>query len=296
MDQAIEIRKREIYHSTSMRIHHLNCGCMCPFGGSLFDGFSQGLTSQLVCHCLLVETNQGLVLIDTGFGLQDVQSPRSRLSEFFIRFNNIQFDRKYTAIEQIEKLGFSANDVRHIVLTHLDFDHAGGLEDFPNATVHIMQTEMDAARNQRGFLNRRRYRLKQWDEVKQWQYYGAGGEPWFGFEAVRDLAGLPSEILLIPLVGHTAGHAGVAIQTAEGWLLHAGDAYFYRHEMDATNRRCTPGLRAYQTLMEVNRKARLHNQDRLLALSCNHSEDVRLFCSHDAIELKAFTHSSETAQ
>jgi glyoxylase-like metal-dependent hydrolase (beta-lactamase superfamily II) len=260
---------------------------MCPLGGSLFDGFSRGLTAHLVCHCLLIETNQGLVLVDTGFGLRDVQSPYSRLSPFFVHFNNIQFDRKSTAIAQIEALGFSAHDVRHIVLTHLDFDHAGGLEDFSDATVHVMQAEKDAAQDRHGFVNSGRYRPKQWDEVKRWKYYSPGGEPWFGFEAVHDLEGLPPEILLIPLAGHTKGHAGVAIATSEGWLLHAGDAYFYRDEMTA-KQHCTPGLRAYQWLMEVDREARLHNQDRLRALSLNHLHDLRLFCSHDAMELDAF--------
>jgi len=265
---------------------------MCPIGGALFDGFSRSLFSHLVCHCLLIETNQGLVLVDTGFGLRDVQSPYSRLSPFFIHFNNIQFERKYTAIAQINQLGFSANDVRHIVLTHLDFDHAGGLEDFPEATVHVMQAEIEAVQDRRGFIATRRYRSQQWDEVKHWKYYTAGGEPWYGFEAVRDLAGLPPEILLIPLTGHTRGHAGIAIQTPNGWLLHAGDAYFYRHEMDASNRHCTPGLRVYQSMMEVDRKARLHNQARLHTLSSNH-RDVRLFCSHDAIEFKTASYRDE---
>ena len=58
-----------------MRIHHLNCGCMCPVGGRLWDGVSRGPTAQLVCHCLLVETDSGLVLVDTGFGLRDVEEP-----------------------------------------------------------------------------------------------------------------------------------------------------------------------------------------------------------------------------
>jgi glyoxylase-like metal-dependent hydrolase (beta-lactamase superfamily II) len=269
---------------------------MCPIGGALFDGFSRGLTARLVCHCLLVETNQGLVLIDTGFGLRDVESPYSRLSAFFIHFNGVQFERKYTAIAQIEQLGFSPRDVRHIVLTHLDFDHAGGLEDFPEATVHVMQTEIDAAQDRQGFLARRRYRPQQWDEVKHWKFYSPGGEPWFGFEAVRDLDGLQPEILLIPLAGHTRGHAGIAIQTPEGWLLNAGDAYFYRHEMDSDQRRCTPGLRFYQTMMEVDRKARRHNQERLRALSRDHSKDVRLFCSHDAVEFKAFAQPTSAVQ
>ena len=279
-----------------MHIHHLNCGCMCPIGGALFDGFSRGLTARLVCHCLLVETNQGLVLIDTGFGLRDVQSPYSRLSPFFIHFNGIQFDLKYTAIDQVERLGFSARDVRHIVLTHLDFDHAGGLEDFPEATVHVMQTEIEAAQERRGFIASQRYRPDLWDEVKRWKYYSAGGEPWFGFEAVRDLDGLPPEILLIPLAGHTRGHAGIAIKTPEGWLLNAGDAYFYRHEIDSDQRRCTPGMRFYQTMMEVDREARLHNQERLRALSRDRTKGVRLFCSHDAIEFKAFADQSSDSQ
>lgn len=279
-----------------MHIHHLNCGCMCPVGGALFDGFSRSLTAHLVCHCLLIETERGLVLIDTGFGLQDIQSPYSRLSPFFIHFNNIQFDRKYTAIAQIQQLGFSAHDVRHIVLTHLDFDHAGGLEDFPEASVHVMQTELETARARRGLIASRRYRPSQWDEVRHWQHYTAGGESWFGFEAVRDLEGLPPEILLIPLVGHTQGHAGVAIQTSEGWLLHAGDAYFYRQEMDAANPSCTPGLRAYQWMMEVDRQARLLNQNRLRQLVSEHSQDLRLFCSHDAVEFKAFAQKNDAVK
>nr|WP_235355165.1 MBL fold metallo-hydrolase [Aliterella atlantica] len=267
---------------------------MCPLGGSLFDGFSRGLTARLVCHCLLIETNRGLVLVDTGFGQQDVQAPYSRLSPFFIYLNNIQFERKYTATGQIEQLGFSPRDVRHIVLTHLDFDHAGGLEDFPAATVHVMQSEAETVKDRQGFIASQRYRPSQWDEVERWKYYSSGGEPWFGFEAVRDLEGLPPEILLIPLAGHTHGHAGVAINTPEGWLLNAGDAYFYRHEM-AAQYRCTPGLRAYQWMMEVNREARLYNQQRLRALSRDRNSEVRMFCSHDAIELETFAKSFSAA-
>ncbi|XHX77108.1 MAG: MBL fold metallo-hydrolase [Stenomitos frigidus ULC029] len=277
-----------------MHIHHLNCGCMCPVGGALFDGFSRGLTARLVCHCLLIETNQGLVLIDTGFGLRDIQSPYSRLSPFFIHFNGIQFKQQYTAIAPIEALGFSARDVRHIVLTHLDFDHAGGLEDFPEAIVHVMQPEVDAVHDRQGFIASQRYRPKQWDEVKHWKYYTAGGEPWFGFEAVRDLDGLPPEILFIPLVGHTRGHAGIAIETPDGWLLHAGDAYFYRDEM-AAERRCTPGMQAYQRLMEVDHEARLYNQERLRTLALDRSKDVTLFCSHDAVEFEALVNQSSKA-
>jgi glyoxylase-like metal-dependent hydrolase (beta-lactamase superfamily II) len=278
-----------------VRVHHLNCGCMCPLGGRLWDGASRGLTGRLVCHCLLIETGRGLVLVDTGFGTRDVERPYERLSPLFIHANRIRFDRRYTALEQVEGRGFSASDVRHVVLTHLDFDHAGGLEDFPNATVHVLQAEIDAARERRGFIARRRYRPEQWDEVRRWRFYRSGGERWFGFDAVRDLDGLPPEILAIPLPGHTRGHAGVAIETPDGWLLNAGDAYFHRHEMDA-GPRCTPMLAAYQAMMEVDRETRLDNQERLRDLAQDGSARVRIFCSHDPIELEALSRLSMGAR
>jgi glyoxylase-like metal-dependent hydrolase (beta-lactamase superfamily II) len=273
-----------------MRIHHLNCGCMCPLGGRLMDGVSRGPTATLVCHCLLVETDRGLVLVDTGFGMRDVERPHERLSPFFLYFNNIQLDPHHTALGQVRSLGFDPADVRHIVLTHLDFDHAGGLEDFPNAAVHVLRAEFDAARARKGIVAAGRYRPEQWDEVKAWRLHRPRGERWFGFESVRDLPGLPPEILMIPLPGHTAGHAGVAIDTPEGWLLNAGDAYFYRHEMDPKPR-TTPGLAGYQRLMEVDREARLSNLERLRRLA-NGGTGIRIFCSHDAVELEALSRLS----
>jgi hypothetical protein len=74
-------------------------------------------------------------------------------------------------------------------------------------------------------------------------------------------------------------------------MLNAGDAYFHRHEVDA-DPSCTPGLTAYQTLMEVDREARLYNQDRLRELA-NAERGVRIFCSHDPVELEALQLQAE---
>ncbi|HEY0043631.1 MAG TPA: MBL fold metallo-hydrolase [Allosphingosinicella sp.] len=275
-----------------MRIHHLNCGTDCPFGGALFDGRSVGLTGRLVCHCLLIESDaHGLILIDTGYGLKDVHHPHRppspRITKTMRAMLNIKLREEETAIRQIEALGFAPSDVRHIVLTHLDFDHAGGLEDFPGATVHVMDAEFTAATGPRtGFVPRNRYRPSQLDEVRNWRRYGGTGEAWFGFPAVRGLEGLPPEILMVPMPGHTWGHAGIAIQSDAGWLLHAGDAYFYRGEVRQEKRKCTPGLRGYQTMMEVNRAARLTNQERVRRLSIDHASEVKVLCAHDPVEFE----------
>ena len=91
---------------------------------------------------------------------------------------------------------------------------------------------------------------------------------------------------MIPLPGHTPGHAGIAIQHEGGWLLHAGDAYFYRDEMGCPERHCTPGLRFYQRLMEDDRASRLDNQARLRELSLRQDLGLTLFCSHDLMEFR----------
>lgn len=262
-------------------------------GGAFFDGFSKGLFGLIPCAAQLVETNEGLVLIDTGYGTQDVRQPHPRLSKFFHALLNIKFRMRETALHQVKALGYSPGDVRHIVLTHLDFDHAGGLEDFPHARVHVMEKEREAAeRKRRGFIAKRRYRPAQWDDVRDWRTYADGGERWFGFGNVRSLDGVSPEILMVPLPGHTWGHAGIAVQTDGGWVLNAGDAYFYRRELDIDRRRCTPGLRFYQTMMDTDRELRFQNQERLRELKRSHGSEVTIFCSHDAKELEAMQRGS----
>jgi len=236
-----------------------------------------------------LETDRhGLVLVDAGFGLRDIAASQRRLSMFFRDLLRPSLDESETAIRQIERMGYRATDVRHVVLTHLDFDHAGGLDDFPHAHVHLLAKEHEVARAQRTWLDRRRFRPQQWSTESNWIPYAVGsGEKWFDFECVRAVRGLSEHVLLIPLPGHTRGHAGVAIaESPHGWLLHCGDAYFYREEIQEPPR-CTPGLRAYQTLMEQNRAERLQNQARLRALVQAHDDSVRLFCAHDAKEFEA---------
>jgi glyoxylase-like metal-dependent hydrolase (beta-lactamase superfamily II) len=272
-----------------MRIHHLNCGTCCPAGGRLFDGTSDSPLAQIVCHCMLIESEQGLILIDTGFGTREVATPGRRIAPFFRALNNPQLREEETAIAQLRARGFNPSDVRHIVISHLDFDHAGGIEDFPHAAIHITAREKEVADEQRGgaFVGTRRYRPQQWDEIENWRLYAmGGGEPWFGFDCVRDLHGLPPEILLVPLAGHTWGHSGVAIDTPRGWLFYAADAYFYRGEIGSERYDCPPGLRGYQAMMEVDRAARLTNQQRIRQLSLDHGDELRIFCAHDAREFE----------
>jgi glyoxylase-like metal-dependent hydrolase (beta-lactamase superfamily II) len=272
-----------------MRVHHLNCISTCPAGGALMDGRTKSIVrrGELACHALLVETAHALVLVDTGLGLRDVADPHSRLSGFFLALLKPDFREEMTAVRQVRRLGYDPRDVRHILLTHLDFDHAGGLDDFPHATVHLLGAEREDAERQSSWLDRQRYRPQQWSTRANWRVYAGGdGERWFGFERVRQPDDLPPEIAMIPLIGHTLGHMGVAVSTAGRWLLLASDAYFYRGEMDLERPRCTPGLRFYQRMMEKDRKWRLLNQTRLRELKRAHGREITIFSGHDIEEFE----------
>jgi glyoxylase-like metal-dependent hydrolase (beta-lactamase superfamily II) len=270
-----------------MRIHHLNCGTMRPYGGRLVSGSGPVLAAaEMICHCLLVEADHGLVLVDSGYGTDDVRYPDASLTRSFRRLARPVLAESETALRQVEGLGFSAEDVRDVVLTHLDLDHGGGLRDFPHARVHVLRSELEAARSARTSTERTRYPRAQWAHGPRWVTHDPQGDEWFGFAAVRDLPDVRADIRLVPLTGHTVGHTGVAVRDGDGWLLHAGDAYFHHDEMRADAPACPPGLRYMQARMETARGLRLANQERLRELVREHGDQITVFSAHDPVELQ----------
>jgi glyoxylase-like metal-dependent hydrolase (beta-lactamase superfamily II) len=268
------------------RIHHISAGTMCPLGAKLING-EGGLLSpaHMVCHCWLIESDDGLILVDTGVGTRDLEDIAGRLGRVFKYAVRPSLDPESTAIAQIRKLGFNPADVRHIIPTHLDLDHAGGLPDFPDATVYIFEPEHRAAMNPATLPERERYRPQHWAHGPRWSLRSEQGERWFGFAGVRAIPGI-DDVLLIPLQGHTRGHCGIAVRTEQGWWLHAGDAYFFHAEMRQPSR-CPPGLVLFQRLVAIDNRMRLDNQARLRELVRDHGSEVRVHCAHCVVEFEA---------
>lgn len=254
--------------SHAPRIHHLNCGSMCPHGRRLMQGEGGWLEpARIVCHVWLIEGRDGLTLVDTGLGTAQVNGMVHGHLRALMRPT---LSHEETAIAQVRALGFKPADVRRIVLTHLDFDHAGALADFPDAEVHVHAPELDAASAPPTFMEKQRYESRLWSHGPRWVRHATSGDRWNGFDAVRAVGGhgAEDEILLVPLVGHTRGHVGVAVRdgSGDGWRLHGGDAYFFHTEVGPTPSSPT-GLHLFQTLLAVDNDARKTNQARLVALN-----------------------------
>ncbi|PWB14253.1 MBL fold metallo-hydrolase [Acinetobacter sp. AM] len=265
-------------------IHHLHCGTMCPVCGPLFG--QKGLHAHVICHCLLLETDRGLVLIDTGLGMQDLLHTKARLGNMIARFGKIENNLELTAIAQIQKLGFNPKDVQHIFVSHLDFDHAGGISDFPQATVHVLSSEYNATQNLNHYKRKARYKVKQFQQHRYWNFIEPiANDDWFNLKQIRNFDLFENDLLMIPLLGHTAGHSGIAVRNQDQWLLFCGDAYYSHLQLDGQHKLRT--LNQLEQFFAEDNQARVENLTRLQTLSQTHPE-VQLICAHDPVELARY--------
>ena len=197
-----------------MSIHTLNCLTVKAYYPREWE------TGAL---CLLMETERGLLLIDTGPGLGDYARVPIMMRALAL-ITKMPMNPAEAAVCQVTTLGYDPADVVDVVLTHMHFDHCGGLPDFPQARVHVHRKEYEAFQGPpRSFLDLA-YVERHLAHDPELLLYEETDDHWFDFPAVR----LPfeREIWLIPLSGHTRGHCGMAIRTGDGgsetWHFHVG--------------------------------------------------------------------------
>lgn len=248
----------------TLRIHHLDCGTLrTPVG-------------VMVCHVLLVEVDDRLVLVDTGFGLADVASPRRLGPVRHVLFPDL--DPARTAVGRIRALGLDPSAVSDIVLTHGDLDHAGGIPDLPRARVHLLRAEADAIGARRGLQSVQRYRPGHWSHHPHLVLHSPGSTTWKGLAGAVPLDEVAPGMLMVPLPGHTPGHAGVVLPLADGRsLLHIGDAALDAETLRTG--RVRPDVRLRQHVI-ADDPATMRRTQRLLAPLARDPE-VLLVNSHD---------------
>lgn len=111
-----------------MKLHAIESGNFKLDGGAMFGVVPKTLWQRtnpadsnnlidMAARCLLIEDGDRLTLIDTGMG--------NKQSEKF--FGYYDMDHKFNLDSSLKKAGFSRDDITDVFLTHLHFDHCGGV-------------------------------------------------------------------------------------------------------------------------------------------------------------------------
>jgi glyoxylase-like metal-dependent hydrolase (beta-lactamase superfamily II) len=225
--------------------------------------------------CLLVEHASGLVLIDAGFARSTRRTPWRNPGVIFNAFARTDLGPGEPAIERLQALGRHPEAVTDIVLTHLDPDHAGGLEDFPRARVHVARAELAAKTEQ--WWNPR-YNAGIFRHGPRFELHDLLRQETLGFALSRDLFG-DGAIVLLGAPGHSRGHMAIAVRTAAGHVVHTGDAVYLESEARRGDSGLGPGLRLLRRLVDDDRREQKKTREVVARLL--RQDGVTVVTSHD---------------
>lgn len=121
-----------------IRMYRLDCGQMTLGDKSMMSdrGLYQGQSYDIVMSCYLIKHGDDWLLWDAGLPKKYLSGPLTEGS-FVTRMD-------HTIVEQLAKLGLRADDIKYVAVSHAHFDHAGQVNDFPNATLIIQRGELQA--------------------------------------------------------------------------------------------------------------------------------------------------------
>jgi glyoxylase-like metal-dependent hydrolase (beta-lactamase superfamily II) len=187
-----------------MRVHILDDGVFVTDAGNLFGG-SRKASIKGAMHPVLLESGDDLVLIDAGFGPE--------LPEILV--GRYELMRDTNLLDHLDGAGYSAGDITHVILSHLDADHVGwalGPPSFPNATVYLQQAALEEARQMPEKDGRRAAvpAVEKGVEDGWCELLDADGDV---------LPGVKVEVRS----GHSAGHQIVWIGEGDDLALYTGD-------------------------------------------------------------------------
>jgi glyoxylase-like metal-dependent hydrolase (beta-lactamase superfamily II) len=181
-------------------------------------------TEALPVYAWLIEHPEGLIIVDTGETARIGEPGYLPRWHPFIRRGARAWVRPEDEVgPRLEALGFSAGDVRWVIMTHLHTDHAGGLAHFPKSEILVCRAEFEHARGQmgkvRGFLPHR------WPASFSPRLIDLEPEPYGPFPESFRVTGA-GDVTIVAAHGHTKGHVGVVVEEERQALLFAGDTAY----------------------------------------------------------------------
>lgn len=205
---------------------HRTRGKLAPLR-ALGVGVSQDEWPELPVQAFLVEhPGAGPILIDTGFhaaAAVDARQAMGRLGGLL--FKEMEMQPSQAVPAQLRELGFSPDDVKTILLTHLHSDHASGISQFPDATFVISAQEWDAAAEGRQLEGYFRRQFDHAFDYRTLHFESDAADSFATFGRSYDLFG-DGSVRVVFTPGHTHGHCSVVLRLKDRELLVASDAAY----------------------------------------------------------------------
>ena len=192
---------------------------------------TEQIVSVPIVAFLVEHPSAGPILLDTGFhgSVANGSGPeRNRNLGLIGRLlaRDVHMRPEQAIAAQLATRGIDPRNIGLIVMTHLHFDHASALSDFPGATVLVSEPEWKAARRRGGSL--RGYSAAQLDPRPTYRTLDFTASPARSrgsFAHTLDLFGDGSLILAFT-PGHSSGHLSVILRLGSREALIAGDAIY----------------------------------------------------------------------
>ena len=173
----------------------------------------------------IIDHPMGLILFDTGnnVAISDGNCT-SHWNEGFCGLLQPSQTRADVIDKQLEKVGFSAGDVKIVITSHSHLDHIGNIEMFPDAIHVIQKKELYQAWWPEKFQRGGAHVVADYDDARDFTYFELNGD--------YDLFG-DGSVVIISTPGHTLGHQSVKVRMAEtGTVILAQDAVWIKENLE----------------------------------------------------------------
>lgn len=239
--------------SAIVKLYRLDCGTINVSDLNIFSDTDQymGESKEITSSCYLIRYNDKVVLWDTGLPNAIADTPEGVVNGVF----KLSVDN--TLVDQLGVLGLKPDDVTHVALSHLHFDHAGNANMFKNAQLILQQDELD-------FVTETPELAKKYNVDPSSISYFLESKKDNKIITINGDADLFGDGILkaISLPGHTPGHMALLVSLKEsGAIILAGDQWHF------TENHAHNGVPSFN----YNRADTLASSDKLDKLRENHN-------------------------
>jgi len=206
---------------SEIRLYPIYVGTLTIDKSSLTAGRGMGTRVKIPVPTFLITHPKGNILVDTGLHKKVYVDAVSQWGAAKVKLLTPDVKQDEDVVSQLAKLGFSTDDIRYVINTHLHMDHSGCNQHFTHSTFLVQKDELRTAFWPEVFQRGSYYR-SDFDHALQYEELD-GDYDVYGDDTVRTVRS----------VGHTQGHQSIIVNLPhDGTFVLTGDSCYLKENID----------------------------------------------------------------